>query len=67
MSRRYDRIAISMEYSEDFSSPAPGMQGRRNVTWAFLPIAEKEERLRTLYRWYEEDNPLPQSITVDIG
>jgi hypothetical protein len=55
MSLRYDRVTISMEYSADFSAPAPGMQGRRNVTWAFLPIDKKAERLATLLRWNAED------------
>ena len=67
MSRRYDRVTIHAEYTEDFSAPAPGMQGKRALTWAFLPIDKREERINTLLRWYEEDHPLPQSIMVDIG
>lgn len=55
MSIRYDKVTIHMEYSEDFSAPAPGMQGRRNVTWAFLPIDKKAERIATLIRWNAED------------
>lgn len=66
MSRRYDRVTIHAEYQEDFSSPTPGMQGKRAITWAFLPIDKKAERLAILWRWWAEDNT-PESVNLDIG
>lgn len=67
MSRRYDRIAIRMDYSEDFAPVASGTWGGGlNLSWQFIPIDKREERLQTLIRWWHEDNT-PASVNLDIG
>lgn len=67
MSRRYDKIVVRMEYTEDFSSAAPGMwAGGKHLSWQFLPLDTREERIATLLRWWHEDNT-PAYTNLDIG
>ena len=63
MSVRYDRVSIRMDYSEDFG---PANPRNANVSWQFLPIDKRQERLATLLRWWHEDNT-PASVDLDIG
>jgi len=57
LSVRYDRVTIRMEYTEDFSSPAPGRPGADHITWAFVVTPDKLDRIRTLVAWNHEDTP----------
>jgi len=67
VSRRYDRVSIRMDYSEDFAPVANGTWGGGlNLSWQFLPIDKREDRLAVLLRWWTEDNT-PAEANLDIG
>ena len=67
MSRRYDKVTIRVDYTEDFAPVAAGKwAGGLNISWQFLPIDTREERLATLLRWWNEDNT-PAYTNLDIG
>lgn len=63
MSVRYDRIAIRMEYTDDFGSLP---SSKSAVTWQFLPIDKREARLAILLKWWHEDNT-PAEANLDIS
>lgn len=67
MGLRYDKVSLRLDYTDDFSAAAPGMwAGGKHLSWQFLPIDKREERLITLLRWWNEDNT-PESVNLDIG
>lgn len=56
-----------MDYTEDFAPVANGTWGGGlNLSWQFLPIDKREERIATLLRWWHEDNT-PTEVNLDIG
>jgi len=63
---RYDRVTIRMEFSDDFSSPAPGMSPRNEVTWAFVVTDKMAERIRTLVKWNWEDSVSGEPMRLDM-
>lgn len=65
MSRRYDLVQIRIPYSEDFAG-TPGHWADRALSWQFLPIDTRAERLKVLLRWWAEDNT-PAEANLDIG
>ncbi len=68
MSRRYDKVSIRLDYTEDFAPVAAGQwAGGLNLSWQFLPIDTREERLAILLKWWREDHPLPEYANLDIS